>query len=103
VNINFGPVGSVARTVRRPDDTPVVGATVNIHQRLGDAGNWPLIASTVTGAEGKYVFSGLVPDIYQVCIVAEGIAQPSCGGRGGLGLGIGQRTFVQTLTLILNN
>jgi hypothetical protein len=88
VNINIGPVGSVARSVRRPDDTPVVGATVNLFQKVGDAGNWPLVASTVTNEEGQYNFAGLVPDIYQVCIVAEGIAEPSCGGRGGQGLGL---------------
>ena len=88
VNINLGPTGSVTRRALRADDTPVVGATVNLFQKLGDAGNWPLVASTVTDEDGQYSFAGLVPDIYQVCIVAEGIATPSCGGRGGLGLGL---------------
>jgi hypothetical protein len=88
VNIVLGPVGNLARTVRRPDDTPVMGATVNLFQKLGDPGNWPLVASTLTNADGQYAFIGVIPDIYQVCIVAAGIAQPSCGGRGGQGLGI---------------
>jgi 5-hydroxyisourate hydrolase-like protein (transthyretin family) len=88
VNITLGPVGSVARRVLRPNDTPVVGATVNLYQRLGDAGNWPLVATTTTNEEGRYTFAGVVPDIYQVCIVAEGIAEPSCGGRGGQGFGL---------------
>lgn len=88
VNIVMGPVGNLARTVRRPDDTPVVGATVNLFQKLGDPGSWPLVATTVTNADGQYAFVGVAPDIYQVCIVAEGIVQPSCGGRGGQGLGV---------------
>lgn len=88
VNVVIGPVGSLARTVRRPDDTPVVGATVNLFQKLGDPGAWPLVASTVTNDNGQYAFSGVAPDIYQVCLVAVGIAQPSCGGRGGQGLGV---------------
>jgi hypothetical protein len=88
VNVALGPVGSVARTVLRPDGTAVVGAIANLYQKLGDAGSWPLVASTQTDAEGKYAFTGLVPDIYQVCLVVEGIAQPSCGGRGGQGVGL---------------
>lgn len=88
VNVVMGPTGSVARKVSRPDDTPVVGAKVFIYQRLGDAGNWPLVASTETNAEGQYRFAGLVPDIYQVCLVAEGIGEPSCGGGGGQGIGL---------------
>jgi hypothetical protein len=87
VNVNIGPVGSVARRVLRPNDTAVVGATVNLYQRLGDAGNWPLVATTLTDAEGRYSFAGVVPDLYQVCIVVAGIAQPTCGGRGGQGVG----------------
>jgi hypothetical protein len=88
VNVTLVPTGSVARRVLRPDDTPVVGAPVHLYQRLGDPGNWPLVASTLTNEEGRYSFAGVVPDIYQVCIVAEGIAAPSCGGRGGQGLGV---------------
>jgi 5-hydroxyisourate hydrolase-like protein (transthyretin family) len=88
VNIALGPVGSVARLVLRPDDSPVVGATVNLYQRLGDAGNWPLVATTQTDEEGRYRFAGVVPDIYQVCIVAAGMTEPSCGGRGGQGVGL---------------
>jgi 5-hydroxyisourate hydrolase-like protein (transthyretin family) len=87
VNIVLGPTGSVARRVLRPDDTPVVGATVNLYQRLGEPGSFPLVASTLTNEEGRYGFAGLVPDIYQLCIVATGIAEPSCAGRGGLGMG----------------
>ncbi|MCC6455825.1 MAG: carboxypeptidase regulatory-like domain-containing protein [Caldilineaceae bacterium] len=87
VNIVLGPTGSMARRVLRPDDSPVVGATVNLYQRLGDPGAFPLVASTLTNEEGRYAFGGVVPDIYQVCIVAAGIAQPSCSGRGGLGIG----------------
>jgi hypothetical protein len=86
-NIILGPTGSVARRVLRPDDSPVVGATVNLYQRLGEPGAFPLVASTLTNEEGRYAFEGVVPDIYQVCIVAAGIAQPSCSGRGGLGIG----------------
>ena len=88
VTIVMGPVGNLARSVRRPNDTPVVGATVNLFQKLGDPGTWPLVATTVTNDDGQYAFGGVAPDIYQVCIVAEGIAQPSCGGRGGQGLGV---------------
>lgn len=88
VNVALVPVGSVARRVLRPDDTPVVGATVNLYQPLGEPGNWPLVASTQTNEEGRYAFAGVVPDIYQVCIVAEGIAAPNCGGRGGQGFGL---------------
>jgi 5-hydroxyisourate hydrolase-like protein (transthyretin family) len=87
VNVNIGPVGSVARRVLRPNDTPVTGAMVNLYQRLGDAGNWPLVATTLTDADGRYTFAGVVPDLYQVCIVVAGIAQPTCGGRGGQGVG----------------
>jgi 5-hydroxyisourate hydrolase-like protein (transthyretin family) len=88
VNIPLGSVGSVTRRVLRPDDTPVVGVTVNIYQRLGESGNWPLVATTVTNAEGRYTFAGLVPDIYQVCIAAAGIETSTCGGRGSHGDGL---------------
>jgi protocatechuate 3,4-dioxygenase beta subunit len=87
VNFSLVATGSVARRALRPDDTPVAGATVNLYQRLGEPGAFPLVASTVTDEAGEYAFVGLIPDLYQVCIVAEGIAEPSCGGRGGLGLG----------------
>jgi hypothetical protein len=85
---SLGPVGSMARRVLRPDDTPVAGATVNLYQRVGDPGTFPLVASTRTNDEGQYAFVGLVPDIYQVCIVVEDLAQSTCGGRGGTGFGV---------------
>jgi hypothetical protein len=88
VNVTLGATGSVSRTVRRPDDTPVAGLKVNLYQRLGDAGTFPLVASATTNDEGQYSFAGLVPDIYHVCIVVEGIAQPSCVGRGEAGMGL---------------
>lgn len=88
INVVLGPVGDVARRVLRPDDRPVVGATVNLYQKVGDVGSWPLVASTVTNEEGRYNFVALRPDIYQVCIVAAGIAEPSCGGRGSQGIGL---------------
>ena len=88
VNVVLPPVGSVARRALRPDDRPIVGATVNLYQKVGDAGSWPLVASTVTNEEGRYSFASLLPDIYQVCIVAAGIAEPSCGGRGSQGIGL---------------
>lgn len=87
VNVTLGATGSVSRTVHRSDDTPVVGTKVNLYQRLGDPGAFPLVASTLTNEEGQYNFAGLVPDIYHVCIVAENIAQPSCTGRGEPGMG----------------
>lgn len=82
--------GSVVRTVVRPDDTPVVGATVNLYQRVGDPAQfqYPLVASTLTNADGVYSFGGLVPNLYQVCIIAAGMTDATCGGGGGLGVGI---------------
>ena len=88
VNVALVPVGSVARRALRPDDRPLVGATVSLYQKVGDAGSWPLVASTLTNEEGRYSFASLLPDIYQVCIVAAGIAEPSCGGRGSQGIGL---------------
>lgn len=88
VNINLIATGDLARTARRPDDTPVARATVNLYQKLGDSGNWPLVATTQTNDQGQYRFSNLIPDIYQLCINAPGIAEPSCGGRSGQGIGL---------------
>lgn len=88
VNVTLGPVGSMARRILRPDDSAVVGATVNLYQRVGEPGQFPLVASTVTDEEGRYAFGGLVPDIYHLCIVTEGITEPNCSGRGGVGIGI---------------
>jgi hypothetical protein len=87
VNTSLVATGSIARRVLRPDDRPLVGATVNLYQRLGEPGQFPLVASTQTDEEGRYTFGSLVPDLYQLCIVAEGMGDPSCGGRGGLGMG----------------
>ena len=77
----------MSRTVLRPDDTPVVGATVRLYQRVGAPGEFPLVASTVTDSEGVYTFGGLVPDTYQVCITVAGMTESTCGGRGGTGMG----------------
>jgi hypothetical protein len=89
-NSSLAAGGSVVRTIVRPDDTPVEGATVNLYQNVGDPAQfqYPLVASTVTNANGIYSFRGLAPNLYQVCILAPGITETTCGGGNGQGLGI---------------
>lgn len=88
VNINLVATGDLARSVRRTDDTPVVGATVSIYPQVGESGTWPLVTTTQTNAEGQYRFSNLVPGIYQVCINTPDVDEPNCGGRNGQGIGV---------------
>ncbi len=80
--------GAVARTVYRADQTPVAEATVRVYQMVGDAGQYPLVATTTTDDAGRYGFIRLVPDTYHVCIAAVGIEETTCAGRNGTGVGV---------------
>jgi 5-hydroxyisourate hydrolase-like protein (transthyretin family) len=88
VDADLVMAGAVARTVYRLDETPVAGATVRIYQQVGEAGQFPLVATTTTDSAGRYGFIRLVPDTYHLCIAAPGIEVPSCAGRGGTGVGV---------------
>lgn len=90
--------GAVARSVRRADDTPVVGVLVRIYQIAGEAGQYPLVASTLTDADGRYVFIRLAPNTYHVCIEAAGIEPSTCAGRGGHGAGVEVQVQAGALT-----